>query len=64
MLQKTQLLDSVKFPADIRGFNKEQLRQLADEVARRNYPICIRNGWSFGRGAWRGRVDRSFASCV
>ena len=32
MLQKTQLLDSVKFPADIRGFNKEQLRQLADEV--------------------------------
>ena len=32
MLQKTQLLDSVKFPADIRGFNKEQLKQLADEV--------------------------------
>ena len=32
MLQKTQLLDSVNFPEDMRGFSKEQLKQLADEV--------------------------------
>ena len=32
MLMKTQLLDSVNVPADMRGFSKEQLKQLADEV--------------------------------
>ena len=28
----TPLLDTVKLPADIRGFNREQLKQLADEL--------------------------------
>ncbi len=32
MLQKTQLLDQVNIPADIRGFDAEQLKQLAGEV--------------------------------
>ncbi len=32
MLHKTQLLDQVNIPADMRGFNPEQLKQLADEV--------------------------------
>jgi len=28
----TPLLDTVKFPADMRGFSREQIKQLADEV--------------------------------
>jgi len=32
MLQKTQLLDQVNTPADMRDFNPEQLKQLAGEV--------------------------------
>jgi len=28
----TPLLDTVKFPADMRGFTREQIKQLADEV--------------------------------
>ena len=32
MLQKAQLLDQVNTPADMRDFNAEQLKQLADEV--------------------------------
>lgn len=32
MLQKTQLLDQVNIPADMRGFSVEQLKQLTDEV--------------------------------
>ncbi|MBF0391558.1 MAG: 1-deoxy-D-xylulose-5-phosphate synthase [Alphaproteobacteria bacterium] len=47
---KTPLLDSVESPADIRGFDTEELRQLADEVRREMIDVVSLTGGHLGAG--------------
>ena len=51
---RTPLLDRVRYPADLRNFSPEQLRQLADELRAKPSTRCLspaaiwapRWGWS------------------
>ncbi|HVU31695.1 MAG TPA: 1-deoxy-D-xylulose-5-phosphate synthase [Sphingomicrobium sp.] len=46
----TPLLDTVKFPSDIRGLSKEQLPQLADELRRETISAVSVTGGHLGAG--------------
>lgn len=50
MLQKTQLLDQVNIPADMRGFTDEQLKQLASEVRAEVIDSVSQTGGHLGAG--------------
>ena len=50
MLQKAQLLDSVKFPADIHAFSTDQLKQLAGEVRAEMIDAVSVTGGHLGAG--------------
>jgi 1-deoxy-D-xylulose-5-phosphate synthase len=45
---KTPLLDTVRYPADIKDFNLEQLKQLADEVRQETVNITSTTGGHLG----------------
>jgi len=47
---KTPLLDSVKTPADVRGLEPRQLRQLADELRRETIDAVATTGGHLGAG--------------
>ena len=47
---RTPLLDTVRLPADIRGFTLEQLRQLADELRRETIDAVSVTGGHLGAG--------------
>ena len=47
---RTPLLDTVRLPADIRGFDLEQLRQLADELRRETIDAVSVTGGHLGAG--------------
>jgi 1-deoxy-D-xylulose-5-phosphate synthase len=47
---KTPLLDTVQFPADMRGFTDEQLRQLADELRHETIDAVSQTGGHLGAG--------------
>ena len=47
---QTPLLDKVRFPADIRQFDKKQLRQLADELRRETIDAVSQTGGHLGAG--------------
>jgi len=49
-MSKTPLLDSVKFPADTRGFDIPQLKQLADEVRAETIDAVSVTGGHLGAG--------------
>ena len=63
MLKKAQLLDSVKFPADINAFSTDQLKQLVDEVRAEMIDAVSVTGGHFGGRARRCRTHRRLASC-
>jgi len=42
------LLDRVKYPKDLRGLSREELRQLVDEVRERHIDVVSRIGGHFG----------------
>jgi 1-deoxy-D-xylulose-5-phosphate synthase len=46
----TPLLDAVRFPADIRAFNRKQLRQLADELRAETINAVSQTGGHLGAG--------------
>jgi 1-deoxy-D-xylulose-5-phosphate synthase len=46
----TPLLDTVRVPADLRGFTAEQLRQLADELRRDVIDVVSKTGGHLGAG--------------
>ena len=50
MTSTTPLLDGVKYPADMRGFSPEQLRQLADELRRETIDAVSITGGHLGAG--------------
>jgi 1-deoxy-D-xylulose-5-phosphate synthase len=47
---KTPLLDTVRLPADLRGFSLDQLRQLADELRRETIDAVSITGGHLGAG--------------
>ena len=49
-MSKTPLLDKVKFPADVRGLNREELRQLADELRSELIDVVSVTGGHLGAG--------------
>ncbi|MBS0532948.1 MAG: 1-deoxy-D-xylulose-5-phosphate synthase [Proteobacteria bacterium] len=49
-LSKTPLLDRVHFPADLRNFSAEQLRQLADELRTETIDAVAKTGGHLGAG--------------
>ena len=55
----TPLLDTVKEPADIRGFSPEQLRQLADELRSETIAAVAHTGGHLGAGL--GVIELSVA---
>src|SRR6201985_514553 len=55
----TPLLDTVKFPSDIRGLSKEQLPQLADELRQETISAVSVTGGHLGAGL--GVVDLTTA---
>ncbi|WP_372056424.1 1-deoxy-D-xylulose-5-phosphate synthase [Tistrella mobilis] len=55
----TPLLDTVRVPADIRGFNRDQLRQLADELRAETVSAVSVTGGHLGAGL--GVVELSVA---
>jgi 1-deoxy-D-xylulose-5-phosphate synthase len=44
------ILDRVKSPADVRALNRDELRQLADDVRARLIDVCSRTGGHIGAG--------------
>ena len=46
----TPLLDTVKFPADMRGFNRDDIKQLADEVRQEVIDAVSVTGGHLGAG--------------
>ena len=50
MTSTTPLLDRVKYPADMRGFSAEELRQLADELRRETIDAVSITGGHLGAG--------------
>ena len=55
---KTPLLDRVRYPADLRNFSPEQLRQLADELRAETIDAVSVTGGHLGASLGRGRADR------
>src|SRR5690349_25142729 len=47
---ETPLLDTVQFPADLRGLSKDQLPQLADELRRETISAVSVTGGHLGAG--------------
>ena len=46
----TPLLDTVKFPADMRGFDRDEIKQLADEVRQEVIDAVSVTGGHLGAG--------------
>ena len=57
---KTPLLDRVRYPADLRNFSPEQLRQVADELRTETIDVVSVTGGHFG--ASLGVVELTVAS--
>ena len=62
----TPLLDRVRYPADLRNFSPEQLRQLADELRAETIDaVSVTGGHlgaSLGRGGADGRASTRFST--
>ena len=60
----TNLSRQINFPADLRKFKKEDLKQISDELREELIDVVSETGGHLGAGSRCCRIDCSFTLCL